>query len=241
MESENLFKNRRDKALKDLWQDAKYGELISRTLADYEHLLRANSGGQFPQDEFNARLKSGKVLDVGCGWGGFVDDCRKNGVDAYGVDIALADKTNRSFADKGAVGSVVAADAVGLPFKDGEFHTIINTAGAFSYAHSAEDLKSYIHEQLRLLHRGGKIIINPIEIKDDKFFPMNFVDQFKNEAEASISGGAINELNDSFFEEIKNLENSGTITAEIYDNDEPTDHRSLGRQVQFGVLVIEKR
>jgi hypothetical protein len=70
---------------------------------------------------------------------------------------------------------------------------------------------------------------------------MNFVDQFKNEAEASISGGAINELNDSFFEEIKNLENSGTITAEIYDNDEPMDHRSLGRQVQFGVLVIEKR
>jgi hypothetical protein len=128
MEGENSFKYRRERALKDLWQDDKYSELISRTLADYERLLWANSGGQFPQDEFKARLKSGKVLDVGSGWGGFVDDCRKNGVDAYGVDIALTDKTNRSFADKGAVGSVVAADAVSLPFKDGEFHTIINTA-----------------------------------------------------------------------------------------------------------------
>lgn len=241
MEGEKIFKNLREKALNDLWQDVKYSELISRDLEGYERLFWSNSGGEFPMEEFRAMLKRGKVLDVGCGWGGFVDDCRKNGIDAYGIDIALVNNENRAFVDQGAAGKVAAADAAHLPFKDNQFHTIINTAGAFSYAHSAEDLKSYIHEQLRLLDQGGKIIINPIEIKDDKFFPINFVDQFKGEDEPGIPDAEIVALNDGFFQEIKKLENTGVINAEIYDSDEPTHHPRLGRKVQFGVLVIEKR
>lgn len=66
--------------------------------------------------------KGRKILDIGCGYGLYVDHLSKNGFDGYGVDftadfIASAKKSKK--------GTFIMADAGNLPFSDNEFDTTL--------------------------------------------------------------------------------------------------------------------
>lgn len=68
------------------------------------------------------QLKGKRVLDVGCAYGYLVNELRKLGVQAVGVDISDYAMLN---AKKSGITDVIHADALHLPFKDKSFYCTI--------------------------------------------------------------------------------------------------------------------
>jgi 2-polyprenyl-3-methyl-5-hydroxy-6-metoxy-1,4-benzoquinol methylase len=66
----------------------------------------------------------GKVLDIGSGEGALVSSLLRKGIDAFGIDVSdvVIDRARTRFGDRFVKGSVL-----DLPFKSGEFETIVST------------------------------------------------------------------------------------------------------------------
>lgn len=121
------------------------------------------------RDGFRARLikwqfKPKKVLDVGCGRGGFVHALRKQGIDAYGVDISehaidLAHEEVKPYLRR--------ADVLRLPYADNEFDLVIS----FNVLHHMEqgNIKRAVNETVRV---AKETIIHKIVTHENTFTQM---------------------------------------------------------------------
>jgi len=121
---------------------------------------------RFIKDSYRARIikwqfNPQKVLDVGCGRGGFVRALRKLGVEAYGVDVSehaidLAHEDVKPFLRR--------ADVLRLPYADNEFDLVIS----YHLLHHMEqgNLKRAVNETVRVTK---KFIIHKIVTHENTF------------------------------------------------------------------------
>lgn len=104
-------------------------------------------------------ISGGRVLDVGTGRGGFVEDLiaeLKDYVEIIGIDIdaSLEEGFAKRFADYPRV-RFQHTDALSLPFEDGSFDTV-SVAGSL---HHLADPQVGLREMMRVLRRGGHLIV----------------------------------------------------------------------------------
>lgn len=100
----------------------------------------------------SALPKKGKLLDIGCGTGLFMQRYLKSGGEAFGVDISVGmirRAKHRNLSD------VALGNAEILPFKEGTFDGVSSLL-AFSYF---QDPESMLRESFRVLRPGGSLSI----------------------------------------------------------------------------------
>jgi len=222
-----------------LWESDENNDLINRNFNRY---LKELGEANINENDLLQILQRGKVLDVACGEGNFVNDCLERNIDAYGIDIALGNKSNiERLTSSNKLPSklkerLAAGDATSLPFKNDSFKAITNQAGAFSYAHSAQEVIKTLQEQIRVLSPGGKIVINPIEITTNSFFPVNFVNAFLDK-DKKLTEDKVEEINSAFNEEINKLIDNNQIRVEVREKE---NDMYLKRGIMYGVVIITK-
>lgn len=106
-----------------------------------------------------SEISGGRVLDVGTGRGGFVEDLiaeLKDYVEIIGIDIdaSLEEGFAKRFANYPRV-RFQHTDALSLPFEDGSFDTV-SVAGSL---HHLADPQVGLREMMRVLRRGGHLIV----------------------------------------------------------------------------------
>jgi len=110
-----------------------------RPYSNYSWLL-----GRHLADKYY-KSRTGKLLDVGCGRGEYVEIFNKLGFDAYGVDLeATADKTKR-----------VDLETESIPYPDNFFNFIM----CKSVIEHIRNVYHLMDEMYRVLKPGGKIVI----------------------------------------------------------------------------------
>lgn len=95
------------------------------------------------------RSFAGRLLDVGCGDGSFVEGCRKEGLDAVGIDI----KDGVDF------------EHDRLPFKEDEFDIVF----MYSVLEHINDPSNLLSEVRRVLARNGLLIVITPNMDQVKF------------------------------------------------------------------------
>jgi ubiquinone/menaquinone biosynthesis C-methylase UbiE len=120
-------------------------------------------------------LKNKKMLDVGCGWGGYTVAGLEMGIDAYGCDIddkvleiaALRSKLH------GVPENYYIAPAEQLPFPDETFDYV----QCISVLEHVNNVSTSIREMVRVLKKGGVAFISapnyfmPVELHYKVLFP----------------------------------------------------------------------
>ena len=109
--------------------------------------------------ELYTGISAGRVLDVGTGRGGFVEELiaeLKDCDEIIGIDIDgdLSEGFRKRFADYPRV-RFQQADALSLPFEDESFDTV-SVAGSL---HHLSDPRIGLREMMRVLRRGGHLIL----------------------------------------------------------------------------------
>ncbi len=104
-------------------------------------------------------IDGGKVLDVGCGTGQFIeilDDSLKSIDSVTGVDVAeeFLSEAREKFRDSRY--SFLLADSARLPFEDGSFDMAVISKAL----HHVEDPAATLGEMKRVLKTGGYLLIN---------------------------------------------------------------------------------
>ncbi len=120
------------------------------------------------------RLKHGRVLDAGCGFGNVVMHLQKDGVDCYGVDydpdVLSFAKTKVKYPEK-----IIEADLRKMPFKDGYFDLVISRlvydfiraeCGLFGYEEYLPQVEEILKGTSRVIKRGGiYCVTDPFELR----------------------------------------------------------------------------
>ena len=120
----------------------------------------------FPESEGWKEKLQGKILAVGCGMGGLeVRDLHDAGYDVRGVDISLAFPIE---------GLLYRAAASKLPFKEGDFDTVVSAQSVFFYAdpksNESWDLSmAAFQEAVRVLEPGGKFYFDASNSWESRF------------------------------------------------------------------------
>jgi SAM-dependent methyltransferase len=109
--------------------------------------------------ELYTGISAGRVLDVGTGRGGFIEELiaeLKDCDEIIGIDIDgdLSEGFRKRFADDPRV-RFQQADALSLPFEDESFDTV-SVAGSL---HHLADPQIGLRELMRVLRRGGHLIL----------------------------------------------------------------------------------
>lgn len=89
-----------------------------------------------------------RVLDVGCGNGRYLATMRSLGVEAVGCDLSVG------MLKAGPTNSVVVADAVALPFPEGQFDVVLAPHMLYHVA----DRRASVRELRRVLTPGGRCV-----------------------------------------------------------------------------------
>jgi len=95
----------------------------------------------------------GRILDVGCGKGGFLREARRAGLLAVGVDISEREATTARLAS-GA--EVAVADACALPFSNGSFDMV----SMWNVLEHLVSPKGALLEARRVLKDGGLLVVS---------------------------------------------------------------------------------
>lgn len=120
-----------------------------------------------------ASLRSKKVLDFGCGEGWLIDDLRRAGVDAHGLDIYLtASQRQKPY--------LTMADGTHTPYANETFDVLISTQSALTYllklsrtseAGEREKLLEAasvaLREMARITKKGGVLRLSPVPERRD--------------------------------------------------------------------------
>lgn len=94
---------------------------------------------------------NGRVLDLGCGWGFWVDKIRSEDKFVVGIDIRdIFDRDRISHNSR-----FILADAMGLPFKNDSFDCVVSFD---CLEHLADDLSS-LKELKRVLKKNGTLLL----------------------------------------------------------------------------------
>lgn len=150
----------------------KIGEAYSEEIAQHvrDHLFEKwwSNAGKWLRP-------NGSILDVGCGDGTFVHLLRERGMQAYGVDgsdnlITAGEKRYQADAAFLSVG-----DAQALDYSDATFDNVL-LVGVLHHISSCEEQKNAIKECLRVLKKGGYLLIRECNIRNPMFrFYWNYV------------------------------------------------------------------
>ncbi|MEM3891687.1 MAG: class I SAM-dependent methyltransferase [Nitrososphaerales archaeon] len=105
-------------------------------------------------------LKNEKVLDVGCGIGGFLAYLQDIGIDAYGIDVEK-ELISMAFTKK----NILVGDAHHLPFRDETFDLII----AFDVIEHLQNQEMAIENMTSKLRRNGRLVI----LTNNRAFPFD--------------------------------------------------------------------
>jgi len=115
-------------------------------------------------------LEGRSILDVGSGCGEFVQEARKHGIDAYGVDEShpnelrrperLGYTTNEGANNEG----LVVGNADSLPFEDDRFDYVSSHASVPLMGRPTEEsISRHVNEMLRVVKVGGEVRISPFK------------------------------------------------------------------------------
>jgi SAM-dependent methyltransferase len=105
-------------------------------------------------------IPPGKVLDIGCGSGIYLDELFTMGFEAYGIDISeeMLEVTRKRLAAAGATNRLhlTRGDVEHIPFDDGMFDLVV-CVGVFGYLLRDE---TALAEVMRVLRPGGYFLLN---------------------------------------------------------------------------------
>ena len=105
-------------------------------------------------------LKDKKVLEVGCGMGGFLAYLQENGIEAYGLDVD-AELVRIAFTKE----NIIVGDIQKPPLTDKTFDAVI----AIDVIEHIQNQKSAIQNMLATTKAGGKIIL----LTNNRLFPFD--------------------------------------------------------------------
>ena len=131
-------------------------ELLSAQENKYERILK------------KLKLKNGDhILEVGCGWGGFMEYAARNGFKVTGVTIS---KEQYEFAKKrlAKFGNLVKVNLQDYRDIDGKYNHIVSIE--MFEAIGEKYWKKYFKMLFSILKPGGKLIIQSITINNNDFF-----------------------------------------------------------------------
>ena len=131
-------------------------ELLSAQENKYERILK------------KLKLKNGDhILEVGCGWGGFMEYAARNGVKVTGVTIS---KEQYEFAKKrlSKFGNLAKVKLQDYRDIDGKYNHIVSIE--MFEALGEKYWKKYFKMLFSILKPGGKLIIQSITINNNDFF-----------------------------------------------------------------------
>ncbi len=94
------------------------------------------------------------VLDLACGAGRHMDELRRRGYRALGIDLSL------TLLAVGRELPRVGGDMRNLPFADGSFDWVLNFFTAFGYFESERENFRVLEEIVRVLRPGGRFMID---------------------------------------------------------------------------------
>lgn len=101
---------------------------------------------------FAKAIQGARVLDLGCGGGGFVRDLRTLGLSAWGLDLVLDSSCRKSQ-------GYVCGDAYDPPFARESFDCITSIYSVFHYE-PLSGIPALTERCLDLLTPGGRLLIN---------------------------------------------------------------------------------
>lgn len=102
-------------------------------------------------------LKDKKLLDIGCGMGGFLAYLQKKGIDAYGID-ADAEMLRIGFAK-----NIIVGDIYAMPFKEETFDVVIGI-DVFEHLQSQQ---LALQKMMSKIKHGGKLVL----LNNNRLFP----------------------------------------------------------------------
>jgi ubiquinone/menaquinone biosynthesis C-methylase UbiE len=197
---------------------------------------------------FNRKLddfRDKEILDIGSGSANFAKDAKVHGINVTSVDQVYMlregrkklhedkfwRKIKRLVTLKGKIPPQAAA-ALGrdLPFREGQFDVITSVNAAFYYSENQKEVEENLKESLRVLKKGGKLLIHPILYPDSR----KMMEFHENEKE--------DELRQAFNKLVHEMENRGEIEAEVKDSRNFIGHQlnPPGNLEHQGYLEITK-
>lgn len=181
--------------------------------------------------ELYTGISAGRVLDVGTGRGGFVEELiaeLKDCDEIIGIDIDgdLREGFRKRFADYPRV-RFQQADALSLPFEDESFDTV-SVAGSL---HHLADPQIGLRELMRVLRRGGHLILAEMYRDGQSETQMTHVTLHHWWAAIDRLGGTVHRetyTRDEVIDMVNDLDLSGlTMGDEAYLDGDPKGRKQL--------------
>jgi len=128
-----------------------------RTLESLDKFDRTYMGFYPYLDRYLAEFDSGKVLEIGLGYGTVAQKLAAAGVEYRGLDISAGpvEMVNHRMRMFGLNGQAQVGSALAMPFDDGRFDGVV-TIGCL---HHTGDIQKGVDEMFRVLKPGGRALV----------------------------------------------------------------------------------
>lgn len=158
---------------------------FNETADDYVN----SSDGQFVQPMYRSliqeleNIRSGRLLDIGCGNGDFFGLIKDMGMELYGIDLAenMIRAAQRKYGD---IASILQSDAENLPFQAGMFDVIICNASFHHYTNP----QAVLTQMRRVLKDNGVLLIGDPWMPQPFRVFMNFFTRFSDSGDYHYYG-----------------------------------------------------